>query len=137
MSIEIKKRVNNFQKLLDDSGPGKRRAHEAAALFAEAAATMLAPVGKPYGGTLRQKITHNSDEEGAAIGTNLQYGVYVEMGTGIHTPGGRPTPWVYTPDNGQTFYRTFGQEPQPFIKPAVADNEAEIVEIMKENYFST
>lgn len=47
------------------------------------------------------------------IGSNYQNAIWEEFGTGIHAlnGNGRKTPWVYTPDDGKTFYRTKGKKP--------------------------
>lgn len=49
----------------------------------------------------------------AYIGSNYQNAIWEEYGTGIYAlnGNGRKTPWVYTPDNGKTFYRTKGKKP--------------------------
>ena len=47
--------------------------------------------------------------------------LYVELGTGRYTEGGRPTPWVYQDDEGN-WHWTAGNPAQPFLKPAVADH---------------
>ncbi len=57
------------------------------------------------------------------VGTNQEYAIYQELGTGIHATGGggRPTPWVYQDAEGN-YHTTSGNKPKPFIKPAVADH---------------
>lgn len=58
-------------------------------------------------------------ERAAYIGSNYMNAIYEEFGTGIHaidddgkpSGKGRQTPWVYTPDDGKTFYRTRGKKP--------------------------
>ena len=55
----------------------------------------------------------------AYIGSNYQNAIWEEFGTGIHAlnGNGRKTPWVYTPDDGETFYRTKGKKPlRPLYK---------------------
>ena len=54
---------------------------------------------------------------------NMEYGPYVELGTGIYAEGGggRPTPWVYQDSEGN-WHHTRGQEPQPYLRPAVKDH---------------
>ena len=49
----------------------------------------------------------------AYIGSNYDNAIYEEFGTGIYAQNGngRKTPWVYTPDDGETFYRTKGKKP--------------------------
>lgn len=52
-------------------------------------------------------------EHAAYVGSNYENAIWEEYGTGIHALNGdgRKTPWVYTPDNGKTFYRTRGKKP--------------------------
>lgn len=96
------------------------RALEKCGLTAEGYAKLLCPVDT---GNLRNSITHQVDEGEPAvyIGSASSYAPYVELGTGIHYPGGRPTPWVYQDSKGQ-FHLTHGQRAQPYLKPAVADH---------------
>lgn len=95
------------------------RALEKCGLVAEGYAKRLAPVDT---GNLRNSITHKVDPEEPAvyIGTNSEYGAYVELGTGKYYPGGRPTPWKYQDANGN-WHWTAGNKAQPYLKPAVAD----------------
>ena len=61
----------------------------------------------------------SASEHAAYIGSNYMNAVYEEFGTGIHAlnGNGRKTPWVYTPDDGNTFYRTKGKKPlRPLYK---------------------
>ena len=75
-------------------------------------------------GNLRNSISHRvvPKEQAVYIGTNSEYGSYVELGTGIHYPGGRRTPWVYKDAKGN-WHHTRGQKPKPYLKPAVADHK--------------
>ena len=98
-----------------------QRALEKCGLVAEGHAKKLCPVDT---GNLRNSITHivtDSGERAAYVGTNSEYGVYVECGTGVYYPGGRQTPWVYQDAKGD-WHLTHGQRAQPFIKPAVAEH---------------
>lgn len=74
---------------------------------------------------LKNSITHqvNDDEMSVIIGTDVEYGVYQELGTGIYAEGGggRPTPWVYQDEKGNWHY-TRGNKAHPFLKPALADH---------------
>lgn len=98
------------------------RALEECGLVAEGYAKKLAPVDT---GNLRNSITHTviPDERAVHIGTNVEYAIYQEMGTGKYAEGGggRPTPWAYQDAKG-VWHMTSGNKPQPFIKPAVADH---------------
>lgn len=75
-------------------------------------------------GALKNSIAHKVvlDDQQVVIGTNIKYGAYIELGTGIYTPGGRQTPWVYQDVKGDWHY-TRGQEAKPFLKPAAADHQ--------------
>lgn len=74
---------------------------------------------------LKNSITHqvNDNEMSVIIGTDVEYGVYQELGTGIYAEGdgGRPTPWVYQDEKGNWHY-TRGNKAHPFLKPALADH---------------
>lgn len=97
-----------------------QRALEKCGLVGEGHAKKLCPVDT---GNLRNSITHmvNDGEKVAYIGTNSEYAVYVECGTGVYYPGGRQTPWMYQDANGDR-HLTHGQRAKPYIKPAVADH---------------
>lgn len=106
------------------------RALETCGLAAEDYAKKLCPVDT---GNLRNSITHtvNGAEKAAYVGTNSEYAVYVEMGTGQYVAGGRPTPWVYQDDKGN-WHRTHGQRAQPYIKPAVAEHTEQYKRIIEQ-----
>lgn len=63
------------------------------------------------------------------IGTNVEYAPYIELSTGKHTSGGRPTKWIYTDNKGT--HMTGGHQAKPFLKPAAADHKGEYREIIK------
>ena len=124
--------TDNSEKALDEFKSAVRRALERCGSQAEGYAKDLTPVNT---GRLRNSISHtvdvNDDESAAYIGTNLEYAAYVELGTGIYTSGGSPTPWVYQDDNGN-WHWTRGNHAQPFLKPAVADHAQTYRNIIKE-----
>lgn len=108
------------------------RGLEKCGLVAEGYAKRLCPVDT---GNLRNSITHMVDEQepAAIIGTDSEYGAYVELGTGIYAEGGggRPTPWVYQDANGNWHY-TRGNKAQPFLKPAAADHAIQYRKILED-----
>ena len=122
---------------LTDNSPEFRAAMEAAALRAlekcgleaEKYAKSLCPVDT---GNLRNSISHrvNSEEPAAYVGTNSEYGAFVELGTGKYYPGGRQTPWVYQDAKGN-WHLTHGQRAKPYLKPAVADHGSEYEAIIR------
>ena len=53
------------------------------------------------------------------IGPTVEYGKWIEFGTGIYAKGGdgRKTPWVWRTPDGK-FITTRGYKPQPYMRPA-------------------
>lgn len=93
-------------------------------------------------GRLKNSLTHEvvPDEETVLVGTNVEYAVYVEYGTGQFAEGGggRSTPWlVKVPANaggkwaGKAFI-TRGMKPNHFLRDAVQDHIKEYVKIAKD-----
>ena len=88
-------------------------------------------------GALRRSITSkvekNGDEIRGVVYTPLEYAPYVEYGTGLFAEGGGrlDVPWNYQDDKGD-WHSTSGQKPQPFMRPALDDNRAQILRILKE-----
>ena len=118
MNVEI---TDNSGLVKEEFQAAVLRALEKCGLTAEGYAKKLCPVDM---GNLRNSISHkvDTDEPAAYIGTNIEYAPYVELGTGIYTSGGRPTPWVYQDDKGKWHY-TRGYPAKPFLKPAIADHK--------------
>lgn len=126
MNIKFTDNSREFLAALDTA---LLRGLEKCGLVAEGYAKKLCPVDT---GNLRNSITHQVDSEGHSVyvGTNSDYGAYVELGTGKYYPGGRPTPWVYQDAKGNWHY-TRGNKAQPFLKPAVAEHANQYREILK------
>lgn len=80
------------------------RALERIGLAAEGYAKDLCPVDT---GNLRNSITHTSDGKAAYIGTNVEYGKYVELGT-------------------------VKMAAQPYLRPAAADHGETYRNIVKD-----
>ena len=128
---------NEMKVILDDHSAEVLSALDAAiawgletcGLVAEGYAKKLCPVDT---GNLRNSITHTVDsgEKAAYVGTDSEYAVYVEMGTGKYVAGGRPTPWVYKDAQGN-WHMPHGQRAQPYIKPEVADHAQQYQKIIK------
>ena len=94
---------DHTEEVLDSIERAKARALEKIGLVAEGYAKRLCPVDT---GRLRNSITHATDDEAAYIGTNVEYAVYVEMGT-VNTPA------------------------QPYLKPAATDHMERYRNILK------
>ena len=125
MSVEIQ---DNSREISAEIKAALLRGLEKAGLVAEGYAKKLCPVDT---GNLRNSITHVVDESEPAviIGTDSEYGAYVELGTGKYADGGRPTPWVYQDAKGNWHY-TRGNKAQPFLKPALADHAQQYRDIL-------
>lgn len=116
-----------------------------ATLLVHAQAKTLAPADTDnLRGSIHQEVKQKAKSVEGRVFTNVQYAPYVEFGTGSkgngtypYSPKGlnltyRNTPWVYTPDGGETFYRTNGQVAQPFMYPALKQNEKTIKQLFKD-----
>ena len=75
----------------------KQRALEEIGLAAEKYAIMKTPTDT---GRLKNSITHAVKGDEVYIGTNVEYGIYVELGTGRYASNGKGRPgwWVYVRD---------------------------------------
>lgn len=122
--------TDNSKEVIEAMQQAAVRALEKCGLTAEGYAKKLCPVDT---GALRNSITHKvvDSEKSVYVGTNQEYGVYVEMGTGKYVSGGRPTPWAYQDAQGR-WHMTHGQRAQPYIKPAVADHIGTYQNIIKD-----
>ena len=106
---------------------------EAIGLQAEGyAKANITAAGRVDTGELRNSVTHQVEESEQAvyIGSNLEYAIYNEVGTGIYEEGGggRKDPWVYVDDNGVGHW-TVGITPIHFLKDAAADHGDEYRQI--------
>lgn len=84
-------------------------------------------------GELRRSISSRVLDDRGEVFTPLEYAPYVEYGTGLFAENGGRTdvPWNYQDDEGN-WHSTSGQRPQPFMRPALDENRAEIIRILKE-----
>lgn len=132
-----------------------------AANYVLAAAKLQTPAKS---GELRNSIGVTITEEAngltAHIGTNKEYAMYVEFGTGPKgqadhngtspdfTPTYRQTGWLIPAESapeietdypnwpsieikGKKYFKSLGQAAQPFLYPALKDNEKEIGDILE------
>lgn len=106
-----------------------KKALDRGCIVVENSAKRKCPVGKT--GLLRASIKHRVNENEGIIGTPLDYAPYVCYGTGKYAEAGdgRKTPWVYHTADGE-FHWTEGQEPQPFLRPALEDNINEVSKVI-------
>lgn len=126
LAIELEQRITESNK----------RSLQKACALVEREAKQLAPKDT---GALRRSITSKVDYEGSdllvgEVFTPLEYAPYVEYGTGLFAEeGGRKNvPWTYEDDKGE-YHTTYGQHPQPYLRPALENNREKILEIIKED----
>lgn len=85
-------------------------------------------------GQLAQSIQYAVDGSATTctVFTPLEYAPYVEYGTGLFAEhGGRKNvPWHYQDEKGD-WHTTSGQKPQPFLRPALTENENKITELLE------
>lgn len=83
-------------------------------------------------GAMRNSINHQvaNDENAVYVGTNQEYAIYHEHGTGIYAEGGkgRKTPWSYQDSHGE-WHRTRGMKPIHMIKNGIGDHISEFKQI--------
>lgn len=107
----------------------ERRALEAIGIFVRGEAQVRAPVDT---GNLRDSIDYrvNRLRKKVIVGTNVEYAIYVEKGTGIYAVdgNGRKTPWAWQDKDGNWIW-THGQRPQPYLTPAFEENKRKIQKI--------
>lgn len=104
-------------------------------VFVSDAAKALTPVADITGGNLRLSNGYRVDQsqDQVIVGNSAEYAIYVEKGTGKYAEDGtgRKTPWAYTDEKTGELVWTEGQHPQPFIRPAFENNQAQIKQILK------
>lgn len=132
-----------------------------AATFVRSAAALLAPVHDGYlRQSIDWDVEVNGSQINGAVFTDLEYAPYVELGTGpkgamnhegispnvtpvysvepwwIHEsqidPGiGEFYHWPHIDTEAGRFYKCSGQAAQPFLYPALKDNEQTVLDILK------
>jgi len=99
--------------------------------FVKDSAVLLVPVDT---GNLRGSINFqvNENELYVRIGTPVEYAPYIEFGTGEFAEGGngRKGGWFFTDDKGKKHF-TYGNKPQPFLRPALLENKDTIKKILE------
>ena len=125
-------------EFIDRSDEAKKRLSEAIEAALEAignqavshAKSIVTRESRVDTGAMRSSISHNVDmsENAVYVGTNMEYAIYHELGTGIYISGGRQSPWAYQDSKGK-WHRTRGIKPIHFIKNAVQDHQKEYMQI--------
>lgn len=91
----------------------------------------ITQAGRVDTGTLRNSMNHLVQGDTCYVGTNTDYAIYNEMGTGVYIGGGRNTPWAYQGADGK-WHRTRGMQGIHFLKNAIDNNVDEYRRIIKQ-----
>jgi HK97 gp10 family phage protein len=128
MAVKV---VNNTLKVKAELLKNINKGLEAVGLYAEGEVKRRAPVDT---GDLRSSVASEVYPDKVRIGSDKNYAVYVEMGTGLYAEegNGRKTPWVYEGRDGK-MYQTKGQKPQPYLRSGIEENINQIVTIFENN----
>ena len=128
---------DNTKAVLAQIEGGIERALERMGMQGEGYAIDLVPVDTS---ALKTSIKHKVDtaESSVYMGSNEKYAPDVELGTGIYAEGGggRPTPWAYQDEKGE-WHHTRGQEPQPYLRPAIEDHKQTYRNILEDELASS
>ena len=115
---------NNSDSIKDAKDETIHKILEMWGLYAEnEAKENITEEGRVNTGALRNSITHQVEmgEESVYIGSNLEYAIYNEVGTGVFYPGGRQTPWAFQDKDGNWIW-THGMKGIHFLKNAIENN---------------
>lgn len=130
MKIDVVVDKNNSEEVERALGHAIERALTMIGMKVEYYAKHLCPVGtsestgkKGYrGGTLRNSITYQVDTkaEEVAIGSNVEYAPYVELGTGPYF--NTPPQWEqFGSKKGSSIRRSY-VKPRPYLRPAIEEH---------------
>lgn len=103
-TFDVKMAKDNTAQVLAELESAAARALEACGMQAETFAKGKCPVDT---GRLRGSITHAVDDDAAYIGTNVEYGKYVECGTSR-------------------------MGPRPYLRPAIEDHSHVYMDIIEQ-----
>lgn len=135
----IKRRLHSYSRIdLTD------KMNKATTLVHGQAKSLAAVDTGNLAGSIHMEVKSKGRNIVGRVFTNVEYAPFVEFGTGIKGNGSYPyevkglnltyrdTPWVYSPDGGDTFYHTEGQIAQPFMYPSLHDNKDNIKKMFAE-----
>ena len=136
MAEEFKVTLDNSQQIIQNLYWNAQAALEACGQQAVShAKTVITQESRVDTGAMRNSVNHqvNASEQAVYVGTNQEYAIYNELGTGIYAEGGkgRKTPWVYVDAKGEA-HRTHGMKPIHFLKRALQDHASEYKSIITE-----
>ena len=130
---DLKITANNSDEIM-------RKVHERMTAALEAignqavsyAKSNITAAGRVDTGAMRNSISHIVQNDVCHVGTNVEYAIYNEYGTGIYAAdgNGRKKPWAYEGADGAVHW-TRGMRPIHFLKNAVQNNKDTLIAIIK------
>lgn len=160
MALEIQGLDGVLERIegIADAAKAKKAINDACLIVERAAKINAQAISDSEG--LAGSIESRVEDYTGYIYTPLFFAPYVEYGTGIEAEGGKgrqDVPWVFVKHSGNEgstqksytleeakktmaflrskgleAYYTFGQKPQPFMRPALDNNRQAILEKLKE-----
>lgn len=133
MAVKFEITEDNSDKILEELKDRTQAALEAIGNQAVSHAKKnITQAGRVDTGAMRNSMTHQVEGDTCYVGTNNEYAIYHEFGTGVYAEGGkgRQTGWFYVDKKGKGHY-TRGMRPIHFLKNAIMNNVKEYQEIIK------
>lgn len=136
MSIEFTIKVDNSDKVLKALEERKEAILEAwGQQGVSHVKNVITQESRVDTGAMRNSITHQVElgESAVYVGTNSEYAIYNEFGTGIYLEGGggRQSPWRYQDSRGE-WHTTRGMKPIHMIKNGIGNNIQEFKKIAED-----
>lgn len=121
--------TDNSGEILKELENKKKAALTGIGIQAEGFAKRSTPVDT---GRLRNSITHAVRGDDVYIGSNVEYAIWIELGSGIYASDGqgRQSPWGYYDRNGK-YHRTRGTKPRHMLKKAASEHTEEYKRIIE------
>lgn len=104
---------------------------EEAETYAKETITQSERVGT---GNLLNNINHKEGDDFMAVGTNVKYAIWHEVGTGVYAADGkgRKSPWAFRDSKGNWHY-TKGVKPLHFLRNSIADHIDRYKKLLRES----
>lgn len=99
---------------------------------ASTAANVLTETGTIDTGRLKNSISSAvvENEQAVYIGTNVEYAIWHEFGTGIYADNGRKTPWMFKDKDGE-WHWTRGVKPKHYLQYGITAHKQEYKEMLE------
>lgn len=100
---------------------------------ASTAANVLTETGTIVTGRLKNSISSAvvEEEQAVYIGTNVEYAIWHEFGTGIYAEeGGRQTPWMFQDKDG-VWHWTRGVKPKHYLQFGITAHQQDYKDLLE------